>query len=182
MKTLYEQFHDSFDWREGPNYEIIENAKGSARKQLENDLIRNLKYCDPPALAILKSQKAVPFLRKALVLSDGSLKVQIARALWDLEKFAGAVQEISSVLFATSEHRPHNGALDAVLALHGIKTSESRSILEKAIFDPDSLIRYNAARVLAWNLGKDISSMEIHEAIKFNNKERIEEFMSKLGD
>jgi HEAT repeat protein len=174
MTTLYERFRASID-RDGFDASIIQNARGDARDQLEDDLIANPEYYEAYALAMLKSVKAVPKLKQHLPISSDSTKVAIARALWDIEQYAEAPAVIASVLTGDAKSTSWSTRIDAAYALRDIHQPQVIAALGQALFDEEYLVRCNAAHALAANRGRRVSDDRIVAAVSDGDQEKNRE-------
>ncbi len=180
MSTLYEKFRASFN-RNGADWSIVTRARGVARRQLEDDLIANLDYFEATALGIMKSERAVGVLKEQLATRSGSVKVRIARALWDITQYPGSLAAIASVVLADAQSTSWSDRVDAACALHGIHHPEADAALGKALFDEEYLVRYNAAQTLAANHRRKMSDKKIAAAVSDGDKAKIAALAMALG-
>lgn len=178
MTTLYEKFKASIG-RDGPDYSIVESARGEARDQLEDDLIANLGYYEAYALATLKSVKAVPKLKQQLPISSGYTKIAIARALWGIEQYPESLAVIASVLMGDAKSTSEFERIEAAWACRDIHQPEAITALANALFDEEYSVRSNAAQALAVNRGRRVSE-SVMAAVLDGDKEKIAKLAARL--
>lgn len=178
MGTLYERFTASVG-RDGPDYSIISRARGAAREELESDLIGHLQGTEALALAHLQCERAVPHLRAQI--HEGALEDRLAkaRALWLLDTRPTDLQ----VIVDTLNKREASTAFTRVTAawyLEGVVLDEAFAALEAAIFDPEYLVRYNAAMVYSRNSVCSTDERTIFSHTQDFHQTRIAEFIETL--
>lgn len=178
MTTLYERFRASID-RDGFDDSIVRSARGDERDKLEDELIANLDYYEAYALAMLKSAKAVPKLKRQLPISSGYTKVAIARALWNIEQYPESLAVIAAVLAGDAKSTSKFDRIEAAWALRDIHQPEAITALANALFDEEHLVRSNAAEALAVNRGRRVSE-RVLAAVRDGDKEKIARLAARL--
>lgn len=150
-------------WHDGLDTQSLLSLQGEEREEAERMLLEALSKdsSDPrPAagLAALRSTKATDRMKQLLRTSTGDQVIEAARGLWAMEKYPPAADALIDILL----HYPFWGTqLDAAIALREVKTPASVAALQKALNDPESLVRHHAASSLLIMYGlQDESSYE----------------------
>ena len=102
-----------------------------------------------------------------------------ARALWDIQKSDHALQVIASVI---KDHR-HNDEftrIEAIGLLTHIRHPIAFAALEAGLFDPEYLVRYNAASILSENSAKKTGSVTIENNLAVLDHEKIHKFAERM--
>ena len=173
MASVYEDFRRSFT-RDGADYSIIDRASGQDLVDLENDLIANLDYYEVPALAHMKSKKALPHLKSALRESCGTMSVFIAQALWEISGFKRAPDICIAVLLDEDGDSSWSSRIHAAYALREFNIEAVNKALRSAMFDENYLVRHHAAMSLANNRGRKLSDERARACLSDGEAAQIE--------
>lgn len=161
--------------REDPPTDLLLELEGEERAEAERLLIAALDRGDSMAvigLGVMRSQAASEPLKRLFHrpfdpeqdYSDS--RVEVALALWRIEEYSPAVDELCRVLQARptshedevfdGDARLENGSIisefdriDAVTALREVRTARAVNAVIEALDDPSSLVRSNAVTSLA---------------------------------
>jgi hypothetical protein len=164
-------FREERDPREGTPTHLLLRLQGDERIEAENQLIAALEKGDSWAITSLGAARcklAAEPLKKLFArpydenkdFSDS--KVNIALALWRIEQFSQAFDEIVRVLRKRPEDIDEDGEdfsfnhferMDAAIALREFRTPESIEELIRALDDPFNLVRCHAAESLGMMCG-----------------------------
>lgn len=179
MPPLYEQFRASFG-RDGPDYSIVERAVGGARETLESDLIANLDYYEALALGVIRSTAAVPPLVQMFNAGSNDQRCACGRALWDIERDPSCLNPILEVI----SDRDATEDFDRIRAV-GLLTDVNHPVafdaLTNALFDPEYLVRYNAAVIFTHNVGARVDDRTIHRNTRELDQAKLERFANRLN-
>ena len=176
MTKLYDEWRDSFN-KDGPDYSIVERATGSSKYKLEDDLVANLGYYEALALGLMKSEKSIPHLKKALQIKSESNSIEaIARALWDIEGDSKYITVIASLLAAKGHDKFDRMRFIGLLT--NVRHPKAFSALELALFDPDYLVRRCSASIYSYNSARQTSAGTIDRNVLSNDRKKIQ----KLAD
>jgi HEAT repeat protein len=103
------------------------------------------------ALAEIKSQRAAVKLKRLIKDAGGITAVEMALALWRIEEWPKAQEVLIDVLEGRSKYFPEavdledfeaSGRADAARALAHIPGEKSEAALNRAMDDPDRMVRY----------------------------------------
>jgi hypothetical protein len=162
MSSAYQKFVKEYleanSWAErkdGAPVEIIDELISEEKEKAEEELIKRLSIGDDWAaigLGYMKSAKAAPALYALLPQASGSVKAQIATALWKIcedEEMLKVVLNLSqpSSLSRLSPYYEFR-QIDIIYCLAQFPQSEARAKLEELTKDEKFLVSYNAKRAL----------------------------------
>lgn len=178
MYSLYEQFRQSFG-RDGPDYTIVENAVGKERENLESDLIANLGYFEALALGLIKSQQAVPELKQLLNGGTSQQRSAAGRALWDIEGDATYLAPITAIIVDSESGREFE-KIAAIGLLLNVNHQSAFDALEHALFDPEYLVRTNAASIYLMNATGRVDDRTVYRNVTELDHSKIARFAQRL--
>jgi hypothetical protein len=145
----------SIERRDGAPIEILDKLTSKEKEKAEEELIKRLNIRDDWAaigLGHIKSTKAVPKLYGLLPKAFGSVKAQIATALWKIcgdEKMLKVVLKLSQPSFFSWLNPFHEfKQIDIIYCLAEFPQSEAKARLEELTEDRKYLVSYNAKRAL----------------------------------
>jgi hypothetical protein len=162
MSNAYQRFVREYleanSWAErkdGAPVEIIDKLTSEERERAEEELIKRLSIRDDWAaigLGYMKSAKAAPALYALLPKASGSVKAQIATALWKIcedEKMLQVVLNLSQPSFL-SRLSPYYEfkQINLIYCLAQFPQTEAKARLEELTEDGQYLVSYNAKRAL----------------------------------
>jgi hypothetical protein len=163
MSTSYQRFVDEYlnatSWperKDGVPLELLDQLDPSDKEKAEDELIHRLSSWrdDWPiqGLGHLQSQKALPFLYRLLPRSFGSVKAQIATAIWKIcgdERMLRVVIGCSRrSIFSWLNPFKTFSQIDIIYCLAQFPQPEAKFRLEELSASSDFLVSYNAKRVL----------------------------------
>ena len=179
--TIFESFKSSYS-REGADYSILENAHGTERERLEDDLINDfLKTKDPwvaLALGYITSSKATEILTSTLEKASSDQRPYLARALWYIEKDTKYLDIISYEVKNTELSDLER--ITIIWLFHKIKENKVFETLESALHDKEFLVRVNAAKLYSSLSYRKTNDKTIFNNIKHLDHEKIDMFIQKL--
>ncbi len=141
-RSAYEQWHD------GVNPYVVLDLVGEEREEAENILIESVQKGEmwpTEGLAALKSQKALPILKKKLTNAPPPTNIRIALAIEEIEGSGEYVSVIIDELL--TGYSPYN-RLEAAMKLRKFPTQEVINALFKGVLDPDYLVRNHSSESL----------------------------------
>jgi len=164
MSNAYQNFVDSYlngtSWpqrKDGPPIELLDKLDNEERSRAENDLIERLSFWRDSwpieGLGHLRSKNALPHLKKIQWKARGSMKAQIATAIW---KICGDPQMLDvvvgcsypSILSGLSPFKTFS-QIDIIYCLCEFDDMRAIDRLKELQDDTDYLISYNANRALS---------------------------------
>ena len=189
MKSHYTRWKESWD-KDGPDNSILDEADGEDRETLESDLISNLGQYEAIALARLGSAKAVPHIEHMRTKSRGIKKAAMSFALIRISGRTDHIEDITTVLCPPKLRSILNhiklwnffswwNRIEAAYYLESCSDARAFDALEKAMSDPDFLVRYNAATVFSKNSKQQTDDRMIVDNTKDNDKSKIH-FLAQL--
>ena len=191
MESRYTIWRKSLYERDGPDNSIIDEARGEDRLTLENELISNLGPSEAVALARMGAKRALPAIERLRESSRGSKRATFSYALMRLTGNTDCIEDITSVLCPPKWIGYWNHVSlwncftfsDRIEAAHFLEDCldpRAFDALEKAMYDPDFLVRCNAATVFSRNSAyKTEYNFIVHET-KDNDKNRIRSLIQIL--
>jgi HEAT repeat protein len=178
MNTVYLAFRQSIG-RDGPDYSLLDDVSSEDRDSLVKVLVKNLDYHNALALGRLQCSSASSQLAKSLSHSDLFLRLGAARALWDIERSEPALRVLAS-LTESGASADEFVRIEAIGLLTDVLHPLSFAALEAALFDPEYLVRYNAAMVLSHNRRYRTDRRTIERNLALLDKDRIMRFVQRL--
>lgn len=162
MSNAYERFVREYleakSWAErkdGVPVEIIDELTSEEKEKAEAELIKRLSIQDDWAaigLGYMKSAKAAPVLYDLLPKASGSVKAEIATALWKICGDEEMLQVVLNLSQPSSSSRlsPYYKfkQIKIIYCLAQFPQSEARARLEELTDDEQYLVSYNAKRAL----------------------------------
>ncbi|MEO8285349.1 MAG: HEAT repeat domain-containing protein [Chloroflexota bacterium] len=149
----FESFYESYfgdpymAWHDGLDTQSLLSLQGEEREEAERLLTEALNngssdYRPAAGLATLGPKSVAAKLKEMLPQTTGSQCVEVARALWNIEKYPPAAATLIDLL----KHFQFWGVrLDAARVLADVKTPGSVDALRQALHDPEDLVRHHAA-------------------------------------
>lgn len=161
MPNAYQRFLREYvnptaiDRRDGPPVVILDKLTFEEKERAEEELIKRLSIRDDwPVIGLghMKSAKAAPKLYELLPKAFGSVKAQIATALWKIcgnEEMLEVVLKLSQPSFFSWLNPFHEfKQIDIIYCLAQFPQSKAGARLEELTEDEKYLISYNAKRAL----------------------------------
>lgn len=133
-------------WHDGLDSDALAALEGEEREEAERMLLAALgngDYRPAAGLKVLESRKASAPLKTRLKEVSGREAVEVALALWNMEKYEPAMRAIIDVL----QDGQHWGErIDAAIALRYVLVPDAEEALWRALGnDPENLVRYHAS-------------------------------------
>lgn len=138
--------------KDGPDLSILDSLSNSEKNEAIKLLIEKINLQDIyaiQALSYLKAKDAVPKLKRNFLSAKGYTKVYLCEALWNIEKFKPALEELCAIATKDSLFKEVIGKERAIIFLGEIKEHLSEQTLLKLITHKESNIRLLALRSLA---------------------------------
>lgn len=138
------------EYRESVDMAALKALKGDDRIKAEDLLIAHLIGEDrrvPPALAAIKSSRAIKPLRRRLTTAKGLMRLAVARALVDLGELPSMDQAVIDVL-DEGEYAGSMAALTEAEDLHSEIVKEA--LLSATLEHPEPEVRGSAAATLLY--------------------------------
>ncbi len=172
MEDRYQRFVDRFlnadslERRDGPPIELLDDLDPDELDRAESDLLARLSAWrdDWPIIALghIRSEKAAPLLYSLLSRSFGSMKAQIATAIWKIcgdEKMLSIVikQSRPSLLYSLNPFFEFK-QIDIIYCLAEFPQPAAESRLKELTRSRHYLVSYNAKRALGLIRDVDIST------------------------
>lgn len=178
MNTAYRAFRESIG-RDGPDYTVLENVPPPQYESLVQALLDNLDFHNALALGRIKALSASTRLKECLSDIDPFTRLGAARALWDIEQSEDALHEIAMAI-EDVVHTDQFTRVEAIGLLTDVLHPFAFATLEGALFDPEYLVRYNAAAILSHNSRNKTSTATIERNLVSFDRERIERFAQRM--
>lgn len=157
MKSeMFNRFYDSyfgdpFDaWHDGLDEQALASLEGEEREEAERLLKEGLSSGDSrmaAGLRVLESRSSVSALKKKLSDATGTERIEMARALWELEEWPPA----ADILIDELKNGAHwSRQADAAKAMMRGKVNTKAAIkaLTEALDDEERVVRSDAAEAL----------------------------------
>ncbi|QBD77597.1 hypothetical protein EPA93_17000 [Ktedonosporobacter rubrisoli] len=153
----FRRFVDSFladinyqRWHDGLDRESLQELSLPARNLAEHMLLHCLTHTMADSrtivgLGILRSYAAAPYLKQLLCSTGPSEVVDIAVALWQIERYPAALSTIIDVLKHTNDAFAR---MYAAIGLQNFRCQQTAQALKYALYDKDHLVRHHAAMSL----------------------------------